>query len=267
MRHLAFASLLLPLLAFACGGSVNSATGGSGGGGTTSSSASSGSSGTTTTTTSTTTGTGGGTTTSSSSSTTSSSTSASSSSGTGGSGGSMNGDCHTDADCPDGKCVEITPGGFHVCQTPPVKTTTCASDLDQCCADKPCPNNEPCYQGPLVPFCGGVQMEPHNQCATDQCAQDADCAPDQICGLAGTLGRLIRACVPAACKVDADCTALPGGLCAPVQSPCCGSVTGLYCVYPGAGGCRSDADCAAGKYCDVDGKQATCHDGTPICPA
>jgi hypothetical protein len=178
----------------------------------------------------------------------------------------MHGDCTYDIDCPGGACLEVTPGGFRVCQTPPMKATTCGSDLDQCCTDKPCPNNEPCYTGPLVPYCGGVPMEPHNQCATDQCAQDADCAPSQICVLAGTLGRLIRACVPAACKVDADCTALPGGLCAPVQSPCCGSVAGLYCVYPAAGGCRRDADCSPNQYCDVDGNQATCHEGAPVCP-
>jgi len=113
----------------------------------------------------------------------------------------------------------------------------------------------------------------HNQCGADQCEKDIDCAPNQICGLAGTLGLQIRACVTAYCKIDADCEAYPGGLCAPVREPCCGTSAGLYCVYAGHGGCRSDADCPPtsaepSRYCApaTDGT-ATCQTGTPVCPA
>jgi Cys-rich repeat protein len=109
-------------------------------------------------------------------------------------------------------------------------------------------------------------MEPFNQCAIDQCGQDADCLNGQICGLAGTLGRQIRACLPAGCKVDADCTAAPGGICAPVKEPCCGTSAGLACVYPAAG-CRQNADCGDGQYCQPDGTTAVCKAGAPICPA
>lgn len=147
-----------------------------------------------------------------------------------------------------------------------MKAAICESPLDQCCPDKACPNNEPCYGGPLVPICAGIIMEPHNQCAVDQCTQDADCAQGQVCAPAGTLGRKIRACLAAGCKVDADCNAAPGGVCAPVQEPCCGVAAGLYCVYPG-GGCRSNTDCPGGQYCEIDGKQAVCKDGAPACPA
>ena len=108
-------------------------------------------------------------------------------------------------------------------------------------------------------------MEPYNQCAVDQCSQDADCAPGQICGLSGALGVEIRACLTATCKVDGDCADMPGGTCAPVREPCCGTTAGLYCVYPN-GGCRSDADCPAMEFCKILGAAAVCQTGAPICP-
>lgn len=247
---------------------------GTGGAGTTSTGTSSTSSGG---------GAGGGLTSSSSGSSSSSSgassSSASSSSGAGGAGGATSssssgdagspahGDCLVDADCPGGACVEVTAGGFRVCATPPEKATLCASTLglDQCCDSVPCPNGEPCRVGPLVPICAGVPIEPYNQCAADQCTQDADCAPGQICGPVGALGLAIRACLGAGCKLDADCTAAPGGVCAPVLEPCCNTVAGLSCVYP-SGGCRSSADCQSGESCQILADRATCAPGAPVCP-
>ncbi|MFT3766484.1 MAG: hypothetical protein QM820_13370 [Minicystis sp.] len=264
-RVLAF---LLGLLALGCGGSAGNGPTGTGGAGGYASS----SSGSTSATTSTGAGGAGGTASSSSSSSASvgstSSSAASSSSSSGDYDAGVfppHGDCYADADCPSGRCVPVTPGGFLVCATPPVKTSTCGSDLDQCCADKPCPNGEPCYDGPLVPICAGVPIQPHNQCAVDQCSQDVDCADGQICAPAGVLGLKIRACVTADCKVDADCNLVPGGMCAPVQEPCCGTSAGLFCVYPN-GGCRSNADCPSAQFCQTSGSQATCQTGSPICP-
>lgn len=221
------------------------------------------SSGTTTTPT----GSGGASTSSSSSSSTSSSTG-----GTDG-GPAGSGDCHTGADCPSGQCVAVTPGGFHVCVVPQALATVCASALDQCCQSQPCAGGAPCYVGPLVPVCAGVPQPVHNVCGVDQCTKDVDCAPGQICALAGTLGLEIRACVDAHCKVDADCTAHAGGVCAPVQEPCCVAPAGLFCVYPGDGGCRRNADCPTmpGQvtYCSPDATSgvASCQNGAPVCPA
>ncbi len=207
----------------------------------------------------------------------SSSSSSSSSSGSdAGSGTGGSGDCQTSADCPEGQsCVAVTPGGFDVCQVTPKPVTTCTSSLNQCCpSSMPCPDGAPCYLGPLVPVCAGVVMQPHNQCAVDQCSKDADCAADRICALAGTLGLEIRACVAAYCMLDTDCAAHPGGTCAPAQDPCCSASAGLFCVYPGNGGCRSDADCPAisghpSRYCwpDATSGIASCQDGGPVCPA
>ena len=235
-------------------------TSGNGAAGTTSASTS----GTTTTTTG---GTGGaaGTSSSATSSASGSGGATSSSIGSGGA-TSSSGDCTVDADCPGGKCVPITPGGFRLCQTPPQKATVCDQPgMDQCCAGMPCPNNEPCYAGPLIPICAGIPMAPHNQCAVDQCTKDADCAMGQICGLAGALGAEIRACIHAACKVDGDCAAMAGGKCAPVNEPCCGVNAGLYCVYA-SGGCRRNANCAPAHYCRITGPSASCQPGSPVCP-
>jgi hypothetical protein len=202
---------------------------------------------------------------------TSASTSGATSSSSGGTGGGkMNsGDCKTDADCMSGQCIAVTPGGFRVCFVPPKMATTCTNAQDQCCpASKPCPSNEPCYLGPLVPACSGAVMIPHNQCAVDQCAKDVDCAAGQICAPAGTLGLEIRACVNAHCKYDTQCTLYPGGICAPVKDPCCAASDGLFCVYPANGGCRDNAACGQGQYCALDTVKgvASCHSGGPLCP-
>ena len=116
-------------------------------------------------------------------------------------------------------------------------------------------------------------MPVHNVCAVDQCAKDVDCAPGQLCAAAGTFGLEIRACVNASCRLDTDCTAHPGGVCAPIQEPCCPASAGLYCVYPSAGGCRRNVDCPAGpgmsSFClpDPQSGTATCQSGSPVCPA
>src|SRR5262249_54750436 len=97
--------------------------------------------------------------------------------------------------------------------------------------------------GPLVPVCTGAPVPVHNACGVDQCAKDVDCAPGQLCAPADVLGLEIRACITAGCKLDADCTAHPGGTCAPVQAPCCNAPAGLFSVSPHDGGCRKNTDC------------------------
>jgi hypothetical protein len=108
-------------------------------------------------------------------------------------------------------------------------------------------------------------MEPHNECAADQCSADKDCGANQICAPAGTLGLRIRACLSAACKTNADCTAAVGGVCAPVQEPCCNTVAGLFCRYPG-NGCRKNGDCPSPQFCDTSSGVAVCATGAPACP-
>ena len=196
-------------------------------------------------------------------STTSSSTT---SSGTGGSSGNS-GDCNTDADCPGSACVEITPGGFRVCRVDFPEATMCVEPtLDECCTTADCPMGT-CMAQPLVPYCGGPQPLEYNVCAVDQCSSDAECGDSNICAPAGTLGRKVAACAFSGCKLDTDCGAEAGGICAPVTDPCCSNPTGLFCVYP-SDGCRSSSECADGSYCSVDADgRALCVPGFPACPA
>lgn len=191
--------------------------------------------------------------------------------GNGGNGGEVNGgaggeaalgDCETNADCPpDGSCIELTPGGYRVCQYPVVEATSCTTKIDLCCNSLDCEGvGESCLVTPITPFCGGVQQQPHNECAADQCATDADCDTDEICAPAGTLGSQIRVCLTTACQ--GGCA--PGVPCAVIRNPCCGAPLGLFC----ASGCLTDADCPGG-YCDVDQEtqESVCRDGAPLCPA
>lgn len=175
------------------------------------------------------------------------------------------GDCASNADCPGGRCVELTPGGYRVCATPPIEATRCTGfPGEQCCTSADCDSGR-CYASPLVPVCSGILPQPRNVCGADQCGMDAACpANAPVCVPAGALGYKVRACMAASCLLDADCKAAPGGRCAPVANPCCSASLGLYCRYPNEG-CRSNADCARG-YCDVEGGRSRCFPGAPRCP-
>lgn len=249
-----------------CGGDVATGAGGSG---TTSTAGAGGASTVTTgaggaTTASTSTGTSAGS--SASSTSTGTGTSATSSTGTGP--GPQSGDCATDADCPGSKCVEVTPGGFKVCLTPPPEVTSCQGGSGGCCKSADCNANagEKCY--PPFGYCGGI-VGPVNQCLSAQCQNNSDCAGDGgICLKAGMAGYPVNACIPAHCQHDSECTAQPGGECAPVKTPCCTVDVELYCVYPN-GGCRSDKDCGGNtKFCVI--KPTTqlpqCSASPPVCP-
>ena len=181
-------------------------------------------------------------------------------SGAGG-GGLPDGDCDTNADCNGGECLAMTPGGYRVCTSMPTEATSCTDpQLDECCTTADCAFGK-CFHADL-PCCGGACQPLHNTCFAAQCFGDADCTTGSICLPAG-LG-YARSCMVAACKVAADCTAEPGGVCAPVANACPGCGGGLYCVYP-SDGCRSNADCPGG-YCGVDGDTARCMSGSVNCP-
>ena len=173
------------------------------------------------------------------------------------------GDCDTDLDCGGGRCVELSPGGYRVCSQPVAEATSCPGrGPDECCKTTDCKTGA-CYEWPLSPYCGGAFPVPRNVCAEEGCTTLADCGGGAVCVPKGALGYKVRACLPATCLRDSDCTASPGGTCAPVRKPCCAGTYGLYCVYPG--GCRTSADCPGG-YCDLVGDTPTCRTGPPLCP-
>lgn len=205
-------------------------------------------------------GSGGG-----SSTSTTTSTTTTSSTGTGTS--MQSGDCDTDADCaPNGHCIELSPGGFRVCQFPVPEATTCSEPAnDECCDSTDCAAPSKCYLGPIVPSCGGPQILPHNQCATDLCS--AGSCPGGLCAPAGTVNNAVMTCIASACSKDTDCTAHAGGICATYVDPCCNATTGLACIYPGIN-CRTSADCGNDSYCGIDASGApVCMKGGPACPA
>lgn len=83
-------------------------------------------------------------------------------------------------------------------------------------------------------------------CRVDQCLVDGDCSTGQACGCStqsgGTAAYLFHTnlCVPATCRVDADCGA--SGLCSPAIGDYCTSLVGYHC-RSAADTCRTDADC------------------------
>lgn len=193
--------------------------------------------------------------------------------GGGGGGAPVHGDCKTDADCVAGTCAPITPGGYMICLEVPPQATTCSSPeppQNQCCTSADCKNGGACYSTSDLTYCGGPAMEIYNECLTDQCATDSDCAATsttpQLCAPAGAFGSPVRSCFVAYCHTDADCTAHAGGYCAPVTGPCCSSPSGLACVYPG--GCKQGSDCTSpNDSCHIDPTTGTGECGGPVpCP-
>lgn len=201
----------------------------------------------------------------------SSSSTTTSTSGSGG--GGPAGDCQSDADCGGAPCAPLTPGGYRVCLSFPSEVTECpgGGPPDLCCSSADCQSagGGTCYFAADLQFCGGAYPD-YNVCVPDGCQSDEDCAMGQnpaICAPAGAFGNPARACLVAYCRVDADCTAKPGGACRLVGGdPCCShpAPDGLACVYPG--GCLTDADCPGGA-CDIgaDGV-SVCGPEGPGCP-
>jgi hypothetical protein len=192
----------------------------------------------------------------------------------GATGGSIpGGECKTSADCGGGTCAPVTPGGYLVCLHLPPEVTSCVmpvSPSNQCCTSADCKQGK-CYSTESLPYCGGPAMEIYNACMSDTCTTDADCVTNagtlpEICVPAGAFGYPVRTCFTAYCHTSADCTAHPGGVCAPVSAPCCGTPAGLGCVYPG--GCAKNADCGQGNSCQLDPKTGSgvCSSGPVGCP-
>lgn len=168
-------------------------------------------------------------------------------------------ECDSAADCPGGACVEVNLG-YRICQYLPVEATACpGSGLDECCDSSACANGEKCFAAPLVPFCGGVQVEPHNECGADRCTTDDDC-DEGVCMPAGTVGNAVAMCVSAACG-GLLCGQESLSSCALVREPCCNGPLGFMCIDQSTG-CQNNAECDEG-YCDA----GVCVDGGPICPA
>ena len=194
---------------------------------------------------------------------------------------SSTGDCAADFECgPNGKCVELVPGGFRVCGHPPPAPQLC-NDAggpfpifpDECCGT--------CATGTctLATYCGGPFINPHNVCAVDACTGNADCGPKGICLPAGVGDLHARSCLrDNECLHDTECTAAPGGACilagengpkdACVPFTCGGDVRPakpLQCVYPGD--CRGDMDCNASFHCEEQNGRLACAPGVrTMCP-
>jgi hypothetical protein len=99
-------------------------------------------------------------------------------------------------------------------------------------------------------------------------AASRKCGPHSICAPAGAFGLPTTACLTAYCRVDADCTAKPGGACVLIGgNPCCThpQPDGLGCVYPGD--CQKDEDCPGGS-CNLDTTTggSKCGPAGPGCP-
>ncbi len=203
---------------------------------------------------------------------------------TGGSGGVSgsginSGDCVKDGDCPNGKCVELVPGGYRVCVVPVPEATACQNQspgVDECCTSAECAEGK-CYAFPAKPSCGGALPVDQNVCASNDfgCDQAGTCPINSdgvgVCMPAGAYGYKVAACLAVGCQRDTDCSAEAGGQCLPIEDPCCGAPNGLYCVYPNDG-CHRQADCAVDQHCEVGydtTKQqniARCVAGSALCP-
>jgi len=194
--------------------------------------------------------------------------------GTGGTatGGSVNsGDCDDSSDCGGEDCIELAPGGFRICASSPPEATECVSQPpmdDECCTTADCAAGA-CHDFATLPYCGGPQPASYNLCVVDLCSGDGDCpsTPQSpaLCAPAHVFGSPVRICMTAFCRTDADCGAGPGGICAPIDSPCCGWPQGLGCVYPD--GCRFQQDCPTGSCAlDIGTGTGICLDETIPCP-
>lgn len=166
------------------------------------------------------------------------------------------GDCASDADCPGGRCVPITVGGYAVCSIIPPEATSCMTPgADECCTTNDCPPAEKCYPPGAMAHCG-LPGVPGNTCSVDECVNDDNCAhtgAPSICAPAGAWGQPARTCLTAYCKTNEECTAEPGGLCTTVENTCCKVPIALACVYPG--GCHKASDCpdaGGGASCALD---------------
>jgi hypothetical protein len=175
--------------------------------------------------------------------------------------------CESDADCgPDRVCLRYTANGPAECVARHSPVTTCdpPNDRNQCCSSTDCGKGA-CFTTVVAAgiVCGLGGFDSYNQCLSDACVSDADCAPGQAC-LPTEFGS-VKACLSAGCRTDADCTEASGGACIAFGDRCCTTPMRprkyrpkqLTCVYP-SDGCKEDSDCPASQYCVVESGRAHC---------
>ncbi len=141
----------------------------------------------------------------------------------------------------------------------------------ECLEDAPLPSCDPleCEACDAGEQCLEVAPGGLCQCARN-CASDSDCGPNEICvcrsGLVDDVLSSLNWCMPADCKGQSDCSALPGDrtpLCR-LAFDFCGSPESLYCRTE-ADDCTYDADCP-NHWCRYDSgdERWTC-DSPAIC--
>ena len=175
------------------------------------------------------------------------------------------GECNSPADCGGLPCVRVPdePGGYWICTTRPLdEATSCTSpypEYDECCTSAECTGgrNGACfYTSTFTPYCGGPMPLDHNMCVYDECMSDSECdspspGASALCMPANTYGWPRSRCAWGTCKTASDCTAAPGGYCAPLEDYCCPShIQGFFCIYPG--NCDSNGDCTDYDACIGD---------------
>jgi hypothetical protein len=178
------------------------------------------------------------------------------------------GTCQSAADCAGQPCLAVpnAPNGWHTCAVQRVEATMCTGGPDQCCDSTMCTAGQGggCFLGPIF-FCGGAHPIPSNMCVYDGCSTDADCSamPFGVCVPPGAFGEYRSVCDYGDCRFDSDCSGGPAGECSPFFDPCNGRFIGFHCTYF-TSACRSDSDCPSGYYCQPGmGGNTSCQKFTP----
>lgn len=114
-------------------------------------------------------------------------------------------------------------------QSPVVMTSLDGGGSTACAVDADCSSWLHCFRG---------------ACSLDACINDSDCATGFACICGSTFyggnGVHGNVCVPAQCRVDADCGS--SGVCSPSYGEYCGGPTGTFC-HSAADTCNTSADC------------------------
>jgi len=185
------------------------------------------------------------------------------------------GECKSSQDCGGHDCVNLTKIDFHVClHDMPSKATECKNfNIDECCSLMDCTDPYPgCYYMNHINFYGGMQMQKHNICVSDECMHDNDCdkkdndgnAVPGLCLPAGVNGWPKTRCVTDYCARFGGCGA--GEYCRVMLAPCAsGYYIGSFCASPNT--CETNKDCKNGEQCIGDVKTGKTICQMVYCPA
>lgn len=170
------------------------------------------------------------------------------------------GDCSSDADCGEGRCVRVPdrPGGYWTCAAP-----RRFPDRGEPLPGSECGRPEDCEDGGLRCGCypeglgdspvASMSASPPFVCMCDPCEGDEDCGEWRLCVPAGAWTHVfdertrgLATCRETECSVNSDCTAGPEPLCVP-YAPCGDETlwTVKVCSYADDE-CHADADCDGG---------------------